>query len=52
MSDFGSHPLFHDVVGVIGHLLYYDQGVWVKRCHDFNLPSSHKPPAARERKLP
>lgn len=30
MSDFGSHPLFHDVIGVIGHLLYYDQGVWVK----------------------
>lgn len=30
MSDFGSHPLFHGVIGVIGHLLYYDQGVWVK----------------------
>lgn len=30
MSDVGSHPLFHDVIGVIGHLLYYDQGVWVK----------------------
>lgn len=26
-SDFGSHPLFHDVIGVIGHLLYYDEGI-------------------------
>lgn len=31
-SDFlvAAHPLFHDVISVIGHLLYYDEGSWEK----------------------
>ena len=25
------HPLFHDVVGMIGHFFHYDKGRWVDR---------------------